>query len=507
MEIHATQRRRVNAFRKGGWLAVAALVTTALFVTPGVALGHDASVHVSLSCDGTVTYGIENWTSNDTGGQAETSFTVSYSIDGGTTWIPLPGAPQVQFTPANVLASAVSPGILGPTFNVGTASSVLVSALAAVWADGESYPGPYVGGPATRTDCPSPSPSPSVSPSPSPSVSPSPSPSPSPSVSPSPSPSPSPSVSPSPSPSLAEPLAEPLAERVAEPLAERVAEPLADWGSRRCDGHAPRHAAIHVDHPDDPGWSCRQLPADRPAGPGRASCGRPAPDAGPGRAGSPPLEQPPPSAARTPPDQPAAFSMYDRPGRIAWRCKPTPGCGANCWPEANGVTARCGRKEASSGHRTDADPRRRERPPRTPTGDRSRNDPCRWRVARVRRRVARVALDLRADQATPIFDLGWCRIAALRQVRGGSRAPDPERPGSCPGCSRVRPDHATASTGWNVSTGPGRTHSVTTVNTMSTGRSIRCSPVGKPGPDGTGRVPPGGPESGVQAGPTSDGES
>ncbi len=42
METTVPRRRRINTFRKAGWLAVAALVGSALFVTPGVALGQSA---------------------------------------------------------------------------------------------------------------------------------------------------------------------------------------------------------------------------------------------------------------------------------------------------------------------------------------------------------------------------------------------------------------------------------------------------------------------------------
>ena len=43
MDTRVLRRRRINTFRKAGWLAVAALVASALFATPGVALGQSAS--------------------------------------------------------------------------------------------------------------------------------------------------------------------------------------------------------------------------------------------------------------------------------------------------------------------------------------------------------------------------------------------------------------------------------------------------------------------------------
>ena len=70
-------RRRHSHFRRFGWLAVAALTASALFATPGVALGH--TLDVELTCD----RGLKVWlTSFQLKAGDPTPNTVAISIDG-----------------------------------------------------------------------------------------------------------------------------------------------------------------------------------------------------------------------------------------------------------------------------------------------------------------------------------------------------------------------------------------------------------------------------------------
>jgi hypothetical protein len=103
----------------------------------GTALGHHANVQVQLTCDGTVTYQLFDWTNNDTNpkGQAEATLTVSYKVNGASTYTSLPGT--ISFTAANYL-TAYNSGIAGTPFNVGDATSVTIVATAGTWGDGSA---------------------------------------------------------------------------------------------------------------------------------------------------------------------------------------------------------------------------------------------------------------------------------------------------------------------------------------------------------------------------------
>jgi Domain of unknown function (DUF5979) len=254
MDASIARRRRMTTFRKAGWLAVAAMVATAIFVTPGVALGQSASgacaqvnvdftgVPAGTTADvyvhGTTTNPIAHFTESGFVPATPGTYDVVWSNDVPVQIVIVPACGELQITKRISGASAdfaggqfgfmadCEPGdrtytnsiTFGAGDSTGSVNFSVPAGLTCVVTEtgtpdagaGFTWLTPIIDPPVTIvsdqtvtvtvTDPRNPPASPSPSPSPSSSASPSPSPSPSPSASPSPSPSPSPSASPSPTP-------------------------------------------------------------------------------------------------------------------------------------------------------------------------------------------------------------------------------------------------------------------------------------------------------------------
>ena len=149
-----TNSRRPRRTRILGLAAVIALVAMLVPAVAGIAFGHHASIVLAthIDCNGNVTYTVNDWTTDDTNGQAEATFRVSWATDqNSSTWhtVTTSGA----FTSANHWTFVGS-------FSVDLTSvhSVVVRADNAVWGDNVSAPGPYYSNSISApTTCSSPS--------------------------------------------------------------------------------------------------------------------------------------------------------------------------------------------------------------------------------------------------------------------------------------------------------------------------------------------------------------
>ncbi len=163
-------RRSALSARPQAAVAVAAAFVL-LVAFAGTVLGHNTVNSATFACDGTVTWHVTDWTTDNTGNQAlAPDVQVWYSLD---------GAPYVQidgtfaFTDSNYLTG------FGGTFSAGSATTVKIESILApgtTWTDGDATDlGPWFSDTVDRATCESPSPSASASttPSASPSASPS----------------------------------------------------------------------------------------------------------------------------------------------------------------------------------------------------------------------------------------------------------------------------------------------------------------------------------------------
>ena len=128
--------------RRGPVFAIAAILALIALMLPmsaGFVAGHNAVVTASMDCAGTVSFKVFDWTTDNTNKQAETTLTMSYQLNGAGAFT---GSPSIAFTDANHV-DATNIGIAGTPFSAGTATSVLVRAVAAQWGDGNNNPGPY----------------------------------------------------------------------------------------------------------------------------------------------------------------------------------------------------------------------------------------------------------------------------------------------------------------------------------------------------------------------------
>jgi cell division septation protein DedD len=137
-------RSRTRAF---GLAAVVALLLLLVPATAGVVLGHDATVAANATCSGAVNYTVTDWTTDDTTvpGQADATFTVSYAINGSSTYTTV--TTTAHFSSADSWSWS---GSFTPSTPY-TSLSVKVSDF--VWGDGGDYPGPWYGTATLPTSC------------------------------------------------------------------------------------------------------------------------------------------------------------------------------------------------------------------------------------------------------------------------------------------------------------------------------------------------------------------
>ena len=134
-----TISRRPRRTRILGLAAVITLVAMLMPALAGIAFGHHASIVLAthIDCNGNVTYTVNDWTTDDTNGQAEATFRVSWATaQNSSTWhtVTTSGA----FTSANHWTFVGSFSV-----DLTTVHSVVVRADNAVWGDNVSAPGPY----------------------------------------------------------------------------------------------------------------------------------------------------------------------------------------------------------------------------------------------------------------------------------------------------------------------------------------------------------------------------
>jgi hypothetical protein len=182
-------RRRAAAFRRVGWLAVAAMTLTAFFAVPGTALGH--TPNVSLTCDHGLKVNLTSY--NASKGDANT---VAVSIDG----VAVAGSP-FAFGASYSNTWEVTP------LTVAHTAKVVVSAWddpngASGWSKTFNLELPACVKP-TPTPTPKPTPTPTPEPTPTPTPEPTPTPTPEPTPTPTPAPTPTPTPEPTPTPTPA----------------------------------------------------------------------------------------------------------------------------------------------------------------------------------------------------------------------------------------------------------------------------------------------------------------
>ena len=143
----SAQRQSAFGLRRLGAVAMAAAFVM-LMVFTGTVLGHSTSNFVTFDCDGTVTYLIKDWTTDNTGNQALASdVQVAYSLDGGS-YVSLPDG---SFTLGNYVAG------FGGSFDGSGATTVTIRANlapATTWGDGDALdPGPWFSPTVTKPVC------------------------------------------------------------------------------------------------------------------------------------------------------------------------------------------------------------------------------------------------------------------------------------------------------------------------------------------------------------------
>ncbi|MGA2514200.1 MAG: hypothetical protein ABSG37_11360, partial [Candidatus Limnocylindrales bacterium] len=121
-----------------------ALVGMLLPAAAGIALGHHATVVPNLDCSGNVTYQINDWTTVDTGHQAEATFKVYYALNGSSSYtLSGPGSFTLAGGWTFSGSFSVSPSV----------TSVAIRATDFVWGDGSNDPGPYDATATRPTNC------------------------------------------------------------------------------------------------------------------------------------------------------------------------------------------------------------------------------------------------------------------------------------------------------------------------------------------------------------------
>ncbi len=144
-----TNSRRFGRSRIVGLAAMTALVALMMPGLAGIALGHHASTVVAqIDCNGNVNYTVHDWNldtnppNSDAGKQLEATFTVSYAVNGGSTWTTI--TTSGSFTLANAWT------FIGSFTVDSSVASVIVRANSFVWGDHAADPGPYDSTSATR---------------------------------------------------------------------------------------------------------------------------------------------------------------------------------------------------------------------------------------------------------------------------------------------------------------------------------------------------------------------
>jgi hypothetical protein len=139
-----TSIARPRRARIYGLAAMFALVGMLLPAAAGIALGHHATVVPNLDCSGNVTYQINDWTTVDTGHQAEATFKVYYALNGSSSYtLSGPGSFTLAGGWTFSGSFSVSPSV----------TSVAIRATDFVWGDGSNDPGPYDATATRPTNC------------------------------------------------------------------------------------------------------------------------------------------------------------------------------------------------------------------------------------------------------------------------------------------------------------------------------------------------------------------
>jgi hypothetical protein len=125
-----------------------ALIAVLLPAVAGTVIGHHATVTAQLDCNGSVTYKVYDWTTNNANHQAEATLTISYQVNGTGSWTSLG---TIAFTSSNYV-TATNNGIAGTPFNPGEVTSVTIRAVIANWVDGGAG-GTYTATATRPTNC------------------------------------------------------------------------------------------------------------------------------------------------------------------------------------------------------------------------------------------------------------------------------------------------------------------------------------------------------------------
>jgi hypothetical protein len=159
-----TAPRRPKRGLRSKWGLFAAIPVAFLLVMAfvGTALGHETIATASFACDGTVTWHVDDWTTDNSNNQAIADIVVSYSLDGA----PFHKIGDFSFTADNFLV-----GFDG-TFSGDDATHVLIRVdlqAGTTWGDGQTSSGPWFSAYVARdTDCAQPTPTPTPKPTPTP---------------------------------------------------------------------------------------------------------------------------------------------------------------------------------------------------------------------------------------------------------------------------------------------------------------------------------------------------
>ncbi len=149
-------RARVRA-RALTLATVVALLAVLIPATAGIALGHSASVAASATCTGVVEYTVTDWTTVDTIGQADATFTISYAINGSSNYTPVTTAASFSSADSWFWSGSFTPS--------SPYTSLSLEASNFVWGDKGNYPGPWYATATLPTGC-----QPALSTTPSPST-------------------------------------------------------------------------------------------------------------------------------------------------------------------------------------------------------------------------------------------------------------------------------------------------------------------------------------------------